>query len=227
MYSDDAFITPDAWYKIHEPMNWGHFYRGDEAIRNAWEQTRNETRELIETGVLREGGAVLDIGSGNARMALGIRPFPIGRYLGIEPNKRSVQFSQFHFREDPRFEFHWVDFQNDQYNPKGTVRPEAWTIPLPDASVESVLCLSLFSHLETEAVARNYVAEIFRVMKPGACCFSSWFRSPPNAVTEDPFRTVFSESFIREVMAPFILYRERGGTTEDFNDQWCLFARKG
>jgi predicted SAM-dependent methyltransferase len=58
---------------------------------------------------------------------------------------------------------------------------EFYIIPEPDDSIDFVFSQSLFSHL-LEREARNYLAESFRLMKPGGCASHSFFlidRPPP------------------------------------------------
>ncbi len=220
------YISLESWQAVHRELDFGHHFKDDEAIRNAYEQTYNETHELLQKGVIQEGNFVLDIGSGNARMGLGLQAYPIGKYIGLDPIQASIQFSKAALGKDKRFSFKWVDWKNEQYNPKGKLDPAALRLPVKSQTVDAVLCMSLFSHLETLSVAQRYVDEIFRVLKPGGRFFSSWFRSPPNAVTASAFRTVYPEPEIRQIMAKFVLFDERGGLTDGFNDQWCLFAQR-
>lgn len=219
-------LSLEAWRERMSPVTWGHRPRTPEQLDASYRQTLNETREFRERGVIRPGDFVVDIGSGNGRMAAMLEAIPIGRYLGIDPHRRSVEFCRELMAHNPRFAFEWTDLRNGQYNPKGKVKPHRFSIGLPDGSVDAVICCSLFTHIETEKAAKRYLREIARVLKPGGRCFSSWFRSPPNPPTSDPLRTVFREARIRRLFRPFDIVHERGGTTTEFNDQWCIFARK-
>ena len=216
----------EHWQEINRKVTWGHYYHGEEAIEKAYVQTINETRELWENKIIQEGDTVLDVGSGNGRIAFGLQSYPIEKYYGLEAIKQSVKFCKRSFKRDRRFQFIWMDLKNEQYNPKGKLEPAQFRVSLQSGSVNAVICMSLFSHLETVSVARKYVDEIYRLLKPGGRFFSSWFRSPPNTVNEDPFRTVYPEATILEIMENFNIYKERGGKTDGFNDQWCLFALK-
>ena len=219
-------ITLERWRSIMDPVNWGHYARTAEDIENNYKQTLGEISDFWEKEIIRERSKVLDIGSGNGRMGMVLKSYPISQYVGIDPHAKSIEFCSNTLCEDERFSFKWIDLRNAQYNPKGKMKPTKFTIPFEDGSFDSVICCSLFSHIETLKVATRYLQEIERVLKPGGRFFSSWFRSPPNKLTKSAFRTVLKEKDIQKLFKPFHIYNERGGTSEDFNDQWCIYAEK-
>jgi SAM-dependent methyltransferase len=67
-----------------------------------------------------------------------------------------------------------VNVFNKHYNPEGSVLPEQFKFPYSDSSFDFVYLISVFTDMLPEAV-RNYIAEIVRVLKPGAKSFISIF----------------------------------------------------
>jgi len=220
------FLPLEAWVRIQTKSKHGHHYRTADEACQGYTQTQQEVLELWHGKVVRAGDVVLDIGCGNGRTALFAQSLPISRFIGIDPLKPSIKFCRKAFRSDPRFTFEHIDLHNPQYNPRGRVRPESFTLDLASTSVDVVLCFSLFTHLENEATADRYMSEIRRVLKPGGRLFASWFRSPPNSLSTSAFRTVYQESTIRPMYSGFEILTERGGQTTDMNDQWCLIAER-
>ena len=103
---------------------------------------------------------------------------------------------------------------------------EMFTLPFLTESFDSILCHSLFTHLETEPVATRYLKEIKRLLKPQGLLWTTWFRDPPNNPCSWAERTVYSEQFIRSQLSDFIFLVERKGETTQYHDQWELLCRK-
>ena len=71
------------------------------------------------------GAAVLDVGSGYGRLAIGLmgRGFD-GRYEGFDILPRHIAWCRRHLtRFAPAYRFHHLDIQNDRYNPTGLLDP--------------------------------------------------------------------------------------------------------
>ena len=176
----------------------------------------------------KSGDVCLDVGCGNGRIAMALAEAeePI-EYLGLEPVPQSVAFCQAAFQEFPNFRFEHLDVRNSRYHPQGKITPEEVTFPVENESVDLVLLTSVFTHLETQEAALRYLDEIRRVLKPGGQVFSTWFRSPPNQITTDAARTVYSETWIhQQVRQRFDIRETACGTTTGYHDQWEIIAVK-
>ena len=190
-------------------------------------ESRGEAKEFSKHGLISPGAKVLDLGCGHGRQAIGMMEFGIGGYTGLDVIPESIEFCKTVFAAVPDFEFLHLDVKNKFYNPEGRQPPEEVVFPVESGAYDAVIAGSLFTHLGIRKVCDHYLEESYRVLRPGGRIFCSWFRSPPNKVTYDPVRSVLTERAILDIVSKrFHIYFSRGGTSEDFNDQWCLYGRK-
>ena len=107
--------------------------------------------QMAAARLVQPGSTVLDIGCGCGRTAQVLRdaywrnrPFFAGTYIGVDVDGEAIAWCTDHFPSD-RFRFHRLDMFSSVYNPTGaTQQPD---LPVDPASVDLVLCLSLFTHL--------------------------------------------------------------------------------
>jgi SAM-dependent methyltransferase len=94
--------------------------------------------------------SVLDMGCGTKiTKALIDGRRPIGRYVGIDVDPSLIAFLDEEV-DDPRFEFHHIDVQNDRYNPNGVPLSERTSLPLGDERFDIIQLFSVFTHLGPE-----------------------------------------------------------------------------
>lgn len=94
--------------------------------------------------------SVVDVGCGSGRLAVQLRPYLLGPYVGIDVVPELYEYARRQCaREDWRF-----------YGAPGTHIPE------PDDSADFVVFFSVFTHLLHEETYR-YLSEAARVLKPG------------------------------------------------------------
>lgn len=147
---------------------------------------------LVENG-LTETSAVIDVGSGYGRLALGIvdaLPYR-GRYLGFDILPRHVAWCAANMTpSSPNLRFRHLDVRNDRYNPKGRIDPAAMRFPAGSGRYDVAAVFSVFTHLDEGAI-RHYLAEIRRVLRPGGVAVTTWFVFDEDrlaAVTSDQSR---------------------------------------
>ena len=119
---------------------------------------------------------VLDIGCGIGRMAVPLTGYlSTGSYEGLDIVPSGIRWCQQHItRKYPNFHFQIADIHNKQYNPGGRCKPSEYRFPFPDGEFDLVFLISVFSHL-LPADMDHYIAEISRVLRPGAKCFFTAF----------------------------------------------------
>lgn len=113
--------------------------------------------------------AVIDLGSGMGRKARPLTNYlvPPGRFDGLDPVKRGVEWCAAHFTSRyPNFRFHHLDIYNGHYNPTGTLKPSDVRLPFEDSTFDVAVLGSVFTHLLPDDVD-HYLGELARVLKPG------------------------------------------------------------
>lgn len=212
-----------TWLPVLEGSRAGHVVVPSKAVATS----RAECENFVRRGLVGPGDAVLDVGAGNGRQAIGLLELGVGRYRGLDVVRASVQDANRAFAAYESVGFDFLDVANHMYNPHGTVQPELVTFPYADESFDFAVAGSLYTHLERLEVASRYVAETARVLRSGGTAYMSWFRSPPNPVTDSATRTVFTEADIRRVVEEFfVIVDEAGGETTSWHDQWQLYLRR-
>ena len=94
-----------------------------------------------------EGAVVLDVGCGNGALLAALAPL-IERGIGVDASPPMLEKARHRARHEPNLEFQTVDGP---------------ALPVPDASVDVVLCVLAWRYLDWDPMA----AEIRRVLRPG------------------------------------------------------------
>lgn len=130
---------------------------------------------LVQNG-LKPGDRVLDVGCGLGRLGVALTGYldETGSYDGFDIMPPVIRWARRITAAHPNFRFKLVNLQSDRYRLGGAGEASRFTFPYPDASFDYVTLASVFTHLLPQDM-RNYLAEIARVMKPGARCAISWF----------------------------------------------------
>lgn len=191
---------------------------------------KNTPEILEDLGVFAENNVVLDIGCGMATIPLWcVKNKKRIKYLGLYVRKQAIEicgnivnatdlYDSFHFQH--------LNIYNAAYNNTGKMLPELMKLPVEDDSIDAIICHSLFTHLDTEAVATRYMQEINRVLKKGGILWTSWFLFPPNLRSDGAIRTVYDKKFVDTLLKDYEILIEFGGETDGYHDQWYVGARK-
>lgn len=131
---------------------------------------------FIELGGLKPDMDVLDIGCGTGRMALPLTGYlTTGKYEGFDIMEQGVKWCQRTISSRfPNFSFRLLDIENSLYRPEGKESGEQIKFPYADNQFDFVFLTSVFTHMPLNEIA-HYLAEINRVLKPGATCFFTTF----------------------------------------------------
>lgn len=229
---------------VNEPQYWWDSYRnrGDERFRR-WRRALatgatptpsadiassfTEAQRFAESGLIKIGDVVLDVGAGYGRQAIGLLALGVREYIGLDVIRWWVKRANRNFSALGCARFVHLDVRNPLYNPNGRYLPQDVTFPLPDRSVDFVCAGSLYTHLERLDAAERYVAETARVLRDGGTAMMSWYRSPPRQIDSSALLTVFAEGDIRRIVeSRFVIEDTRGGGTSRLHDQWELALRK-
>lgn len=127
-----------------------------------------------------DGKRILEIGCGSGRNALALATYDVA-YDGIDVFKPFIDWCNAHItRIHPAFRFHHADIYNGRYNPKGTMRPESFRFPFPDAAYDLIVLTSVFTHM-LEPEVKCYLREIGRLLAPGGQLYATFFLLDPEA----------------------------------------------
>jgi SAM-dependent methyltransferase len=165
---------PPPWLRFEGPTN-QDWRRSGEGVKT----------QLVDLAGLTPDSRVLDVGSGNGRVAMaltGLLRSP-GSYDGIEIVKPGVIWCRAAITARwPNFRFHHADIANRAYNPRGKTPAADYRFPFTDRTFDVVVLASVFTHLLPND-AGNYLAEIGRVLRDDGRCLSSWFIYDPETVS--------------------------------------------
>lgn len=132
---------------------------------------------FLKFGDITPDSKILDIGSGIGRMAV---PFTAylsrkGRYEGFDIVKLGVDWCSKNITSKyPNFNFKLIPLKNDLYNLDTQESASQLVFPYEDNTFDFAFLSSVFTHMMPEDV-ENYIAQIYRVLKPGKKCFATFF----------------------------------------------------
>jgi SAM-dependent methyltransferase len=119
--------------------------------------------------------AVLDIGSGDAKMARPLTTYlTTGRYRGLDAMKHYIDWSNEAYAPYQNFGFDWANVRSDWYNKDAPTQAHEYTFPYETATFDVAFAISLATHLLPDGLER-YMQETFRVLKPGGRFFCTFF----------------------------------------------------
>ncbi|MEM7167136.1 MAG: class I SAM-dependent methyltransferase [Planctomycetota bacterium] len=121
----------------------------------------------------KTGNQILDVGCGMGLVGMAATPFTAdgGHLTGIDVNAAAIDYCQ-DALGGTNASFSLLETANQMYSPGVAKEQAQWTIG--DASMDLVTALSVWTHFQ-EADASFYLAEVKRVLKPGATAIISWF----------------------------------------------------
>ena len=138
---------------------------------------------LEQTAALAPSCRVLDVGSGNGRLAVALAETldERGSYDGLDIVAAGIDWCSGAITPRyPSFRFTHADVFNAEYNPRGSVRPGDYRFPYADASFDLVVLVSVFTHMLPDDMD-HYLEEIARVLVPGGRCFATYFLLNPES----------------------------------------------
>lgn len=147
-------------------------------------------KTMINSG-LRQTDSVLDIGCGCGRMAIALVDFllPTASYDGFDILPAGIQWCQEQIgRKHPNFKFHCAQLFNNTYHDgmlskdgsgksidfNESTDASRFIFPYKDQKFDFAFATSVFTHMTGNEI-ENYLSEIFRVLKPGGICHSTFF----------------------------------------------------
>lgn len=221
----------EKWCKVFSEAKHGHILWDGNATdpsnpQYAYDSAWDFVEQAQSLKFFQKDHRVLDLGCGNGRLAIPFSEMRVS-YVGIDPVRESIAFCKKAFKNYTHLDFQFADIYNESFNPCGEISPDDYRIPFGNDHFDDVIAYSVFTHLQTLNVARNYMSEIKRTLKPGGKFFCSWYRSPPNPRPESFVgRTVYYESEIMTLLQGFTCELSYGGHTDQYYDQWGLFCTK-
>lgn len=138
---------------------------------------RAEADRLTTYCGLSKDSALLDVGCGFGRLAIGVlaRVGAIRSYCGVDVSAAAVGWCRRHLAGGhPSFQFTRLDIRNERYNPGGEAITGAFRLPFAEAAFDIAYAYSVFSHMELTDID-CYLAEFQRVLRPGGWAFVTMF----------------------------------------------------
>lgn len=136
-----------------------------------------EADRLVQHCGLTKDSALLDVGCGFGRLAIGVldRVGEIHEYRGVDVSVAAVGWCRRHVgAAHPSFQFTRLDVRNERYNPGGGAITRAFRLPFDDLTFDAAYAYSVFSHMELADI-EQYLAELRRLLRPGGSAFVTLF----------------------------------------------------
>ncbi|MDD4627888.1 MAG: class I SAM-dependent methyltransferase [Candidatus Peribacteraceae bacterium] len=215
----------------------GVHFQDNEAFLSAGER---DARRLIEWCNLTEKSAIMDVGCGTGRLAIGIMSVlkTIRRYEGVDVSPTAVEWCTRHLTPaHPAFRFTLINVQNERYNPAGGARATDFRLPFDDGSFDVIQLYSVFSHMRSPDV-RSYLREFARLLTPQGSVFLTAFteegvadeeENPQNYIMEwkGALHCVrFSDKFFRQMVEEAGLKIARTTHQSDTDGQSALLLTR-
>ena len=148
----------------------------------------NSVREFRELGLqslkvllnytnLSPDSSVLDIGCGYGRLAIPLTRYlsSQGSYEGFDVMSDAIEDCERRIGSaNPNFGFSHVDVHNGLYNHQSSAEVSDTKFPYLDNQFDLTFMFSVFSHMRPTDVS-SYLAEIYRVLKPGGILMTTFF----------------------------------------------------
>jgi ubiquinone/menaquinone biosynthesis C-methylase UbiE len=135
---------------------------------------------------LKEVDQVLEIGCGIGRDAIPLTKIlsPQAKYYGIDIIKSSIEFCQQNISARyQNFTFFHFDVGDKLHNPSGVRQMTEYRLPIEDQTLDKVFGWSVFTHM-WERDIRHYLAEFYRVLKPGGQALLTCFVLTPEVLAK-------------------------------------------
>ena len=146
---------------------------------------------------LKPDSKVLEIGSGNARIAHSmVNYITEGSFMGVDVMKPFIDWCKEAYKDIPYFSFEHIDVSNPYYNTSKSQQPEDFKFDLPDDSYDLIYLTSVFTHIRSKGV-ENYLKEIKRLLSPNGKCLASYF------IIDEETKALMDEGKSRRVFLPF------------------------
>jgi ubiquinone/menaquinone biosynthesis C-methylase UbiE len=133
-----------------------------------------EAQRLVDKCGLTDESRLLDVGCATGRLAFGILqqcPDWAGSYLGMDVQKRFMDWTGEAFQGLSNYRFRWLDVESPRYYPRGKIQlDEDFRFDLPDQSFDIIYLYSVITHLPRKH-AVTYLNEFQRLLAPGGTLF--------------------------------------------------------
>jgi ubiquinone/menaquinone biosynthesis C-methylase UbiE len=198
------YFPTDLLHKISGKKNKLEPDKGDIYIGSGdfTAQGKHQLGLLIRMADLKPGDSVLDVGSGIGRTAVALTGYldKTGNYEGFDVVEKGVKWCNKNIKTQfPNFNFRFVPLNNDLYN-TATNDAVNFKFPYTENRFDVVFLFSVFTHMRPAEV-KNYLNEIYRVLKPGGRCLASFFvynQTEEKHISENnSFRFPFKENGYR------------------------------
>ena len=163
-------------------------------------------KRLVEMCKPKVDDLIVDLGSGNGRLAMGLYKLGFLNYTGLEIIPECVWFCQKTFRSVAGYKFFRQPNTNAHYY-QGRAEPEDVAYPIATGTADLVAAFSFFSHTGSHKVAERHLKEIKRICKPDSTVFTTWFFNDDEELKES--KTVYSKTVIER------MFRDTGLLTID------------
>ena len=131
---------------------------------------------LLQFYGLRPDSDMLEIGCGIGRLVQTLGPWlDEGTYEGFDISPAAIDWLNENYAPLlPNFHFGLMDVRNDRYRPRAGGRADKAGFPYADDQFDFACSFSVFTHMQLPDI-RNYLAELARVLRPGARALMTFY----------------------------------------------------